>query len=132
MSVRAPVGTLNLAANDCAIGRGLCAIRHKSGSTGLTFEFVKASVKRIEAAAGEGALFKSLSKRQLADLQVASAPRALVTAAIGLLDPIVERRLLLGRQTEALAQLRDTLLPRLISGRLRIPDAEREIEAATA
>ena len=132
MSVRAPVGTLNLAADDCAIGRGLCAIRHKSGSTGLTFEFVKASVNRIEAAAGEGALFKSLSKRQLADLRVASAPDALVTAAIGLLDPIVERRLLLARQAERLAQLRDTLLPRLISGKLRIPDAEREIEATTA
>lgn len=30
-----------------------------------------------------------------------------------------------------LRQLRDTLLPRLISGKLRLPDAEREIEAAT-
>lgn len=31
-----------------------------------------------------------------------------------------------------LAELRDTLLPRLISGKLRLPEAEREIEAATA
>lgn len=120
MSVRAPVGAVNLAVTDCAIGRGLCAIRHKSGSTGLTIEFVKASVQRIEAAAGEGALFKSLSKRQLADLPVVSAGEALVTAAIELLDPIVERRLLLARQAESLTQLRDTLLPRLISGRLRL------------
>lgn len=31
-----------------------------------------------------------------------------------------------------LSQLRDALLPRLISGKLRLPEAEREIEAATA
>ena len=132
MSVRAPVGAVNIAASNCAIGRGLCAIRHKSGSTGLTIEFVKASVQRIEAAAGEGALFKSLSKRQLADLPVASAGDALVTAAIELLDPIVERRLLLARQAEVLTQLRDTLLPRLISGRIRLPEAEAVVEDLSA
>ena len=34
-------------------------------------------------------------------------------------------------RAEVLAELRDTLLPRLISGKLRLPEAEREIEAAT-
>jgi len=33
---------------------------------------------------------------------------------------------------ESLAELRDTLLPRLISGKLRLPDAEKSIEAAAA
>lgn len=132
MSVRAPVGAVNLAASDCAIGRGLCAIRHKSGSTGLTIEFVKACVHRIEDAAGEGALFKSLSKEQLAGLPVVSAGQPLLVAAIEVLEPIVERRLLLARQAEALAQLRDTLLPRLISGKLRLPDADSMLQDATA
>ena len=31
-----------------------------------------------------------------------------------------------------LAELRDTLLPRLISGKLRLPEAEREVEDALA
>jgi type I restriction enzyme S subunit len=35
-------------------------------------------------------------------------------------------------QAQTLATLRDTLLPRLISGQLRLPEAERQIEAATA
>lgn len=126
MSVRAPVGAVNLAGSDCAIGRGLCAIRHKSGSTGLTIEFVKACIQRIEAAAGEGALFKSLSKRQLADLQVVSASDALVIAAIEHLEPIVKRRLLLARQADALTQLRDTLLPGLISGKIKDVQAQEK------
>lgn len=36
------------------------------------------------------------------------------------------------RQAQCLAQLRDTLLPRLISGQLRLPDASAEIEAIAA
>src|SRR6185437_15207677 len=31
VSVRAPVGDINMAAEDCAIGRGVAAVRHKSG-----------------------------------------------------------------------------------------------------
>lgn len=120
MSVRAPVGALNIADADCAIGRGLCAIRHKSGSTGLTIENIRACVHRIEDAAGEGALFKSLSKRQLGDLPVLSAGHAPISAAIAILGPIIDRRLLLAHEAETLTLLHDVLLPRLVSGRLRV------------
>ena len=129
MSVRAPVGALNIANVDCSIGRGLCAIRHESGSTGLTYEFVKACISRIENAAGEGALFKSLSKQQLAGLPVVKVEGGVLDAAALFLEPLMERRLLISQQAETLRMLRDTLLPRLISGKLRLPDAEREIEA---
>ena len=132
MSVRAPVGALNIARNDCSIGRGLCAIRHRSGSTGLTQEIVKASLNRIESAAGEGALFKSLSKQQLASLPVLVSPVVLTQAMASLQDPLTARRILAAEQAVDLAKLRDTLLPRLISGRLRLPEAGREVEAAIA
>ena len=33
-------------------------------------------------------------------------------------------------ESRTLAELRDTLLPKLISGELRVPEAERQIEAA--
>lgn len=132
MSVRAPVGALNIANVDCSIGRGVCAIRHRSGSTGFTQQSVQACLARIENAAGEGALFKSLSKKQLADLMVVVADVPVVDAMISLLEPLAARRIAGARQAQRLAELRDTLLPRLISGKLRLPDAERKIEAATA
>lgn len=132
MSVRAPVGALNVASIECSIGRGLCAIRHKSGSTGFTQQSIRACLARIENAAGEGALFKSLSKKQLADLPVVAADSPVVDAMISLLEPLAARQIVGARQAQRLAQLRDTLLPRLISGKLRLPEAEREIEAATA
>lgn len=127
MSVRAPVGALNIANVDCSIGRGLCAIRHKSGSTGLTHEFVKACITRIENAAGEGALFKSLSKQQLASLPIVRVERAVLDAAALFLGPLMERRLLNSQQGETLRMLRDTLLPRLISGKLCLSGTEAAV-----
>lgn len=119
MSVRAPVGALNIASVDCSIGRGLCAIRHKSRSTGLTYRFVSACMARIERAAGEGALFNSLSKQQLASLPVLVANTDVTEAVVSLLDALTERRIEAALQTAQLGELRDTLLPRLISGKLR-------------
>ena len=47
-------------------------------------------------------------------------------------DVLFEKIKINHQQTQALVNLRDTLLPRLISGQLRLPDAEAEIEAHTA
>ena len=44
--------------------------------------------------------------------------------------PLLERQFLLGKENEILSDLRDTLLPKLISGELRIPDAEKFLEEA--
>lgn len=46
-------------------------------------------------------------------------------------EPLRESIFANARRTEMLANIRDTLLPRLISGKLRLPEAKREIEAAT-
>jgi type I restriction enzyme S subunit len=46
-------------------------------------------------------------------------------------EPILDRVLLIKRESRTLAALRDTLLPKLISGELRVPDAERIVRRAT-
>lgn len=45
-------------------------------------------------------------------------------------EPIIKKQLFLGQQNLVLSQIRDTLLPKLISGELRIPDAEKFLEEA--
>jgi hypothetical protein len=40
VSVRAPVGDINMAGEDCAIGRGVAAVRHKSGSRSYSYQFM--------------------------------------------------------------------------------------------
>jgi type I restriction enzyme S subunit len=40
ISVRAPVGDINMTAEDCAIGRGVAAARHKTGSRSYSYQFM--------------------------------------------------------------------------------------------
>ena len=47
-----------------------------------------------------------------------------------IIDPISSQQLTSSRENKTLAELRDTLLPKLISGELRIPDAEKFLEQA--
>lgn len=50
----------------------------------------------------------------------------------GLVAPLLERILANHEQAQTLATLRDTLLPRLISGQLRLPEAEEQLAEAIA
>ena len=47
-----------------------------------------------------------------------------------IVNPLADRQLLLDSENQVLSELRDTLLPKLISGELRIPDAEKLLEEA--
>ena len=123
-SVRAPVGDMNIALSDCAIGRGLCCIRHKSGSTALTYLYLTNTKSVMEHNAGEGAVFKSLSKKQLTMLPVVSIPDVIAKSFIKIVDPIFEKIQSLEDNARTLCSLRDTLLPRLISGKIRLKQPE--------
>ena len=54
--------------------------------------------------------------------------KAFHAVAVSLLAKVSENQ----KQAQTLATLRDTLLPRLISGQLRLPEAEAQVEEATA
>lgn len=53
-------------------------------------------------------------------------------AANIVLSPIIERQIENSLQAQTLSTLRDTLLPRLISGQLRLREAEQQVEEALA
>ena len=46
------------------------------------------------------------------------------------LTPFIKRSILAEKESRTLADLRDTLLPKLISGELQVPDAEKFLEEA--
>lgn len=121
ISVRAPVGDINMAGEDCAIGRGVAAARHKSGCGSYTYQFMynlREVFARFEAG---GTVFGSINKKDFNGIPCL-APRPDVIGAFSLilkpLDGRIESNIL---ESDTLSQLRDTLLPRLISGKLQIP-----------
>ena len=63
-SVRAPVGRINIANTKMVIGRGLSAIRHKSGFQWFAFHLLKENFKE-EDTMGGGTIFKSVTKNDM-------------------------------------------------------------------
>ena len=74
MSVRAPVGTVNLTSHKCCIGRGLAAIRSKFSQECNEFLLYAFRVKEDEIAAmGQGSTVLSINKDKLHALLMPNA-----------------------------------------------------------
>lgn len=120
VSVRAPVGDINMASEDCAIGRGVAAVRHKAGCRSYTYQFMSSISDVFARFDAEGTVFGSIGKKDFHSIAHVKPLRDLVLAYENLvinLDDKVERNEF---EIRSLAQLRDTLLPKLISGELRV------------
>jgi type I restriction enzyme S subunit len=68
----------------------------------------------------------------LKEMRFVLPPSEVVAGWNRIVDPIVEKALSTQLQAQLLEDLRDTLLPRLISGQLRLPEAEEAGEDALA
>jgi type I restriction enzyme S subunit len=71
-----------------------------------------------------------LNQQEILSCKYIAPPKVLSSAFNKLISPFINRRLALGLENQTLTQLRDTLLPKLMSGEIRLKDAEREVEAA--
>jgi type I restriction enzyme S subunit len=125
ISVRAPVGAINMALEDCAIGRGVAAARHKTGAKSYTYYFMQGQADEFSRFESEGTVFGSISKKDFHAIQCVIVPSKIVEAFEQLCEPIDDRIEAAELESRTLAALRDTLLPKLISGELRVRDAGR-------
>ena len=128
VSVRAPVGDINLAWEKCCIGRGVAAIRHASNARSFTYHAAWSVQDQLKQFEHTGTVFGAINKKQFEALRVVEPGRDLIRAyedKAGSLDDEIRNNI---EESRTLAQLRDTLLPKLISGQLRITDAEKFME----
>jgi type I restriction enzyme S subunit len=70
LSVRAPVGDVNKAATICCIGRGLAALRHKSGCEAYTYYTLKKLEQYFNNFDTEGTVFGSINQKDLKDIKI--------------------------------------------------------------
>jgi type I restriction enzyme S subunit len=71
-----------------------------------------------------------LAKDATANFEVSMPPTKLIDAFTEISSNIMQRIFAAEKENQTLSDLRDTLLPKLISGELRIPDAEKFLEEA--
>ena len=84
----------------------------------------------ISSAGSGGSVFANLSTGRFKELPILQANEQIRTVFSKIVRPMLRRIELSQKEITTLSQLRDTLLPKLISGELRIPDAEKFLEEA--
>ncbi|MCB4811065.1 restriction endonuclease subunit S [Methylovorus menthalis] len=120
LSVRAPVGDMNIANSDCCIGRGLAALNSKSGSDGFLFYVMKYFKQVFDRRNSEGTTFGSITKNDLHSLTLAYPTPELLK----MYDDVVTNynKMIFERSLEnrELIKLRDWLLPMLMNGQVTL------------
>ena len=128
VSVRAPVGDINMVEEKCCIGRGVAAIRHKTGSRSYTYyamRFLREDFSRYEA---EGTVFGSINKTDFQTLSQLRPCNKIIEAFESFIYPLDQSIENNENQSRTLTQIRDTLLPKLLSGEIRVDDVDEVLE----
>lgn len=123
VSVRAPVGDINMAWEKCCIGRGVAALRHKSDARSFTYYAATSIQKAISAFEDSGTVFGSINRKQFENLEVIKPPAESVGAFERFVSSFDDRIELNSEESRTLVQTRDLLLLKLMSGEIRVGDA---------
>lgn len=124
MSVRAPVGDLNVAYTDCCIGRGLAAIHSKSNQQSFVLYTMFSLHKQLDVFNGEGTVFGSINRTALTELPIfIPSDREIVKfeAIVAPIDAAIRNNY---EEICRLEKIRDALLPKLMSGELDVSTVE--------
>ena len=126
LSVRAPVGTINLASENCCIGRGLAALNSKDDC--ITYLFgVLINLKQIfDRRNVDGTTFESINKEDLFSIKVIKPAKEVLRKYQEIINPAFEKQNRNELENQQLSSIRDWLLPMLMNGQVRV--SERVIE----
>ena len=113
-----------MAIEKSCLGRGVASIRDREGFGSFAFYTVRGLRSRFDLFDGEGTVFGSINKKDLGDLPVLRPPKQVIEAFERIARPIDLSINNNEGSIRSLSELRDTLLPRLISGQLRLPERE--------
>ena len=120
LSVRAPVGDINVALQKCCIGRGLASINAIDNYYSFVFYTVKSMKKDFGVYNGEGTVFGSINKDSLNNMSVIIPTDDIKSNFENIISKLDNEYRLNYNEIVNLSNLRDTLLPRLMSGELKI------------
>ena len=120
MSVRAPVGAVNIANSDCCIGRGLSAINSKKGSITYIYYVIHYLKVRFDSLNTAGTTFGSITKDELFSLPVVIPSEKILERFEAICKPIFNKQMEIGFEIESLTLQRDELLPLLMNGQVTI------------
>ena len=124
MSVRAPVGDLNIAHTDCCIGRGLAAIHSKTNHQSFVLYTMFSLRKQLDVFNGEGTVFGSINRNSLNDMPILIPTDEAIEKFERIVAPMDAAIRNNYDEICRLQTVRDSLLPRLMSGELDVSELD--------
>jgi len=119
VSVRAPVGRINVTTDKIVLGRGLAAMRSRTGNQSFLFYALKNHFY-AEDIIGSGAIYAATNKKEL-EGQLLLVPSTLLLSEFEAQAATIDEQIAnLTSQNEKLSQARDLLLPRLMNGEIAV------------
>jgi len=120
LSVRAPVGAMNIANEDCCIGRGLAAINSKQGYAGYLNGVLHYQKQTFDRRNAEGTTFGSITKGDLFSLKIVKPREDILKRFEFIVGPMFKKQNTIGFENQKLSELRDWLLPMLMNGQVKV------------
>lgn len=125
LSSRAPVGYLAIAAMPVAINQGFIALKcNERASSYFMLNWCQTNMAEIESRA-TGTTFAEISKRNFRPIPVVLPPKELMAVFTDKVAPLYAKISDNLYQSRTLATLRDSLLPKLLSGEMSVAQAEQ-------
>ena len=124
MSVRAPVGDLNVAHTECCIGRGLAAIHSKDNHQSFVLYTMFSLKKQLDVFNGEGTVFGSINRNSLNAMPILIPSDEVLDKfekIVAPMDLIIRNNY---DEICSLQSIRDSLLPKLMSGELDVSNID--------
>jgi type I restriction enzyme S subunit len=122
-SVRAPVGRINITTRKIVIGRGLSAIRSRTGNQVFLFHQLKARFQE-EDTMGGGTIFKAVTKDEMQGIELIGPPAPLIEKFEEIAAPMSRQVENLTARNAKLRGTRDLLLPRLVSSEVDVSELD--------
>jgi len=132
LSSRAPIGYLAISEVPVAVNQGFIAMKPRHGTSNLfLMRWASAAHNEIVSHAN-GSTFLEISKSSFRPIRITAPSGPVMDAFDHLSRPLYRKVVEHERQSRTLTALRDVLLPKLVSGEIRVTDAERFVGAVAA
>jgi type I restriction enzyme S subunit len=132
ISARGTVGKCALVASPMAMNQSCYGLNPKQGiADEYIYYLTRYQVSDLQKRS-HGSVFDTITRSTFTSIELAFPGPALSQAFAIRIRPLLNKVLLNNNQISELTKLRDTLLPKLISGELKIPEAQAQVEAALA
>jgi type I restriction enzyme, S subunit len=130
LSSRAPIGYLAVAEISVAINQGFIGMIPHSGTSNLFLLYWARTAHDVIVSRANGSTFLEISKTNFRPIPLVRPPQHVMHAFDCQARQLYERIVANERQSRTLAETRDALLPRLLSGELRTKDAHLDVAMA--